>query len=179
MFKSLELEKYYRLINHGPCVMVTTGNDEKLNVAPIAWNMPLNDEPPMLAIAIAESHYTAELIQKTGSFAVNIPDQDMLPAVMIAGKSKGRKEDKFKKANLKLEKGIKIETPHLKDAAGFIECKLKEKHVYDGVILFIAEVVYAGVKEDLFDEYWITEKAKVVHHLGNGYFASMGKRFKA
>jgi hypothetical protein len=30
----------------------------------------------------------------------------------------------------------------------------------------------------MFDNYWITEKARTIHHLGGSYFTETGKRFK-
>jgi len=179
MFKEVSLDKFYRLINHGPCVLITSGSRSKTNIAPIAWNMPLNDEPPLIAIAIAETHYTTELIIRTGEFVINVASKDLLPAIKKCGGVSGRKTDKTKKFGLKTVAGSTVEVSHLEKAAGFLECKVVDKHFYDGVVLFIAKVQYAGVNDKLFDEYWISDKAKVVHHLGGNYFACLGKRFKA
>ncbi|MCX5782577.1 MAG: flavin reductase family protein [Elusimicrobia bacterium] len=179
MFKKISLDKFYRLINHGPCVLITSGTKEKTNIAPIAWNMPLNDEPPLVAIAIAETHYTADLIIKSGELVINIADRNLLPFIKYCGEVSGRKIDKIKKMNIKLLKGVKINTPHLEKAAGFLECRIIDKKNYDGVILFIGKVIYAAVRSDIFDDYWLSDKAKIVHHLGGSYFACLGKRFKA
>ena len=178
MFKNVPLEKFYRLINHGPCVLITSGTKDNPNLAPIAWNMPLNDEPPMVAVAIAETHYTAELINKTGEIVINVVSEDLLPAIKHCGGVSGRKEDKIKELGLKTLPGNKVYVPHLEKAAAFLECNVIEKHSYDGVVLFIGKVLYSAAQDDLFDDYWITEKAKVVHHLGGNYFACLGKRFK-
>ncbi|MFH1367806.1 MAG: flavin reductase family protein [Elusimicrobiota bacterium] len=178
MLKKLPLSEFYHLINHGPCVLITSGSAQNANVAPVAWTMPVNDDPPMLAISVAESHYTAELIGKTGEFAVNIPDKKMLAVLMSAGKVSGRKENKIRKYGISIQDGIKISTPHLEDAIGCIECRVKEKRVYEGVVVIIADVLHCAVKKGLYDSYWITPKAKTLHHLGSGYFCTPGKRFK-
>src|SRR5271157_3126465 len=171
MFKTIQLEKFYRLINHGPCVLITSGPIDNPNLAPIAWNMPVNDEPAMAAIAVAESHYTTELINKTGEFVINLASKELLPVIKHCGAISGRKENKINKLGLELETGKKVRVSHLKKAPGYLECKVFEKHFYDGVILIIAKVLYAAVNEGLFDDYWLTEKAEVVHHLGGNYFA--------
>jgi flavin reductase (DIM6/NTAB) family NADH-FMN oxidoreductase RutF len=178
MLKDISLDKYYRLINHGSCVLVTSGAQGKINVAPVAWTTPVNDEPPLIAMPLAENHYTTELIQQYRQFVINIPGEDLLPAIMHAGKSSGRNENKFKMAGLTPVDGVKIQTPHIQECIGYLECRVKDQYKYDGVILFVAEVVYAQAREDMFDEAWITEKAKTVHHLGGGYFATIGKRYK-
>lgn len=178
MFKKLKISEFYHLINHGPCVMITTGTVKAANAAPVAWTMPVNDEPPMLAIALAEGHYTTELINKTGEFAVNIPDRKMLPVLLAAGKISGRKENKVQQLGLKLAEGSAVSAPHLEKAIGYIECKVREKKVYDGVVLVVADVVGAAAEEKLYDDYWITPKAKTLHHLGSSFFCTPGKRFK-
>lgn len=179
MFKTVPLDKFYRLIGSGPCVLITSGKDKKVNLAPIAWTTPINDEPPLVGISVAETHYTAELILETREFAINIPGKGLLPIVMAAGKVSGRKRDKFKLTGLTAKNSDKISAPHLDECAGYLECRVKDFHKYDGVIFFVAEVLAAKARKELFDEYWIPEKAKTVHHLGNGYFIVSGKKIKA
>jgi flavin reductase (DIM6/NTAB) family NADH-FMN oxidoreductase RutF len=72
-----------------------------------------------------------------------------------------------------------VKTPHIRECIGFLECRVKERHSYDGVSLFIADVLHAEADDRLFDDTWISEKANTLHHLGGGYFAVTGKRFKA
>jgi flavin reductase (DIM6/NTAB) family NADH-FMN oxidoreductase RutF len=176
MFKEIKAGGFYHLINHGPCILVTSGKGEKINVASVAWSMPVNDEPPMLAVALAENHYTSELIEQTGEFAVNVPGENLLPALMTCGSISGRKADKFKKAGITPAAGNKIATPHIAECVGFVECKVRETHRLDGVLLVIGNVVYAAAEDSVYDEYWISEKAKTVHHLGGKYFMISGKR---
>lgn len=179
MFKQLPLEEFYRLINHGPCVLITAGTIEKANVAPIAWTMPVNDDPPLVAIAVAESHYTAELINKTGEFVLNVPDLSLMRELIGTGRVSGRKEDKIKKFNITLqEASVSGRTPHIDGAIGYIECSVFDKHIYDGVFLFIGKVLYAAVRDDLYDGCLIPEKSPTAHHLGGGWFMVGEKRIK-
>ncbi|MBN1823143.1 MAG: flavin reductase family protein [Endomicrobiales bacterium] len=178
MFKKVPLDISYRLINHGPCVLVTSGDGIKNNVAPVAWTMPVNDDPPLIAVALSVDHYTTELIRKTGELVVNIPDESMLPSILAAGKSSGRKKDKFSEANLTPQKGEKVKACHVKECAGYLECRVVKELEFDGVALFVCGIMAANAKEGLFDEAWITDKAKTVHHVGGGYFMVSGKRIK-
>lgn len=177
-FTQIPPEKFYRLINHGPCVLVTSGRDEKTNVAPLTWFTTVSEAPPMLALPIAERHYTAELIRATGEFTLNIPSEDIIYGIIYVGKSSGRNENKIKMAGLTPCKGMQNSTPYIGECIAHIECRVKDTHTYGTMLLFIADVLYAQVRQDLFDDYWITEKARTVHHLGNAYFARVGKRYK-
>jgi flavin reductase (DIM6/NTAB) family NADH-FMN oxidoreductase RutF len=175
MFKEIPLGKSYRLINHGPCVLVSSGNGEKANIAPVAWTTPVNDEPPLVGMPLADEHYTTELINRFNQFVINIPNEELLPAIMHTGKASGRNENKFTAAGLTAVPGVKIDTPHIGECIGFLECTVRERHLLSGVTLFIAEIVHAQADDAVFDECWIAEKAKTVHHLGGAYFATIGK----
>ncbi|MDI6757442.1 MAG: flavin reductase family protein [Endomicrobiia bacterium] len=178
MFKSLPLEEFYRLINHGPCVIISSGDDKKSNIAPIAWKMPLDDDPPLVAIALAEDHYTTELIDATKTFVINVPDVKLLASLLGAGKVSGRETDKIKKFGAQMAKGEKIKTPHLADAIGWIECNVADKKTYDGVVLFVGKVLFAAADDATFDGCLDPSKRPTAHHLGGGWFSVADKRIK-
>lgn len=168
--KILSETEFYHLINHGPCCLVTSGNKNIKNVAPIAWITPLNDDPPLVIICVATTHYTAELIKKYKEFVINIPDVKLLSAVKQTGKVSGRKVDKFKLARLTPEEGVKVDVVHIKECIGFIEAKVIDSKEYDGVILFVGKVVHCEVEESVYDKYLLTDKAKTLHHIGGDLF---------
>ena len=45
----VDLAKAYRLINHGPTVLVSAAHGGRRNVMAAAWNMPLDFAPPKVA----------------------------------------------------------------------------------------------------------------------------------
>jgi flavin reductase (DIM6/NTAB) family NADH-FMN oxidoreductase RutF len=164
-------ELYYKLINHGPCCLITSGNSNIKNISPIAWITPLNDEPPLVAICVASTHYTAELIGRYKEFVINIPSVSLIEEIKLAGKFSGRKKNKFEILKLTIEEGIKVDVVHIKECIGFIEAKLVDKKEYEGVTLFIGKVVYCEVDKVVFDgENLIPEKAKTIHHVGGNKF---------
>lgn len=170
---NLPVEKYYHLINHGPCVLVTSGTEKIKNIAPIAWVTPLNDVPPMVAICVASSHYTSELINKGKEFVINVPDIKMLHIIKNTGNVSGKQKDKFKLFKINFESGIKINTVHLKNCVGFIEAKLFFKKKFYGVNLYIGKVIHCEVEKEVYKNYLIPQKAKTVHHIGaNRFFVS-------
>jgi flavin reductase (DIM6/NTAB) family NADH-FMN oxidoreductase RutF len=46
----VELPKAYRLLNHGPTVMVSSADKGTMNVMSAAWSMPLDFDPPKVAV---------------------------------------------------------------------------------------------------------------------------------
>ena len=170
----LNPKMYYKLINHGPCCLITSGNENIKNVAPIAWVTPLNDDPPLVVICVSSTHYTVELINKYKEFVINVPSVNLIEEIKLAGKISGRKKNKFEMLKLTVEEGVEVKTVHIKECIGFIEAKLVDKKEYDGVILFVGKVVHCEVEKDVFDgENLIPEKAKTIHHVGgNKFFVS-------
>ncbi|MBU2567344.1 MAG: flavin reductase family protein [Elusimicrobia bacterium] len=150
----------------------------EINVAPIAWGTPVNDEPPLVAICVATSHHTAKLINKYGCFAINLVSRQLIPAIKICGSVSGRHADKFKRAGITPSGCRKISTPFIKESAGHIECKLKTKADYGGVFLFVGKVVHCEIENRFYDGHLLPEKAKTPHHLGGSYFFVSGKRKK-
>lgn len=175
MKTKLKPEEFYHLINHGPCCLVTSGNKETKNVAPIAWITPLNDDPPLVIICVASSHYTAELIDKYKEFVINIPSVELLDVIKTTGKVSGKEKDKFNIAKITIENGIKVQTVHIKECIGFIEAKVIDKKEYDGVNLYVGKALYCEVEKELYDKYLITHKAKTIHHIGGNKFFISGK----
>jgi len=170
---NLPVEKYYHLINHGPCVLITSGDKKTKNIAPIAWVTPLNDDPPMVIICVASSHYTAKLINKFKEFVVNVPNVKMLDIVKKTGNVSGKEKNKFEIYKIKFEIGKKIKTVHLKYCVGFIETKLVYKKEFDGVNLYVGKVVHCEVEKEVYKNYLIPQKAKTLHHIGaNKFFVS-------
>lgn len=176
MFETVALNKFHRLINHGPCVIVTTGDDQRANAAPVQWNMPLNDDPPLVVLALDADNFTCELAVKTGEFVLNVPEVSLIPAVRLLGRKSGRELDKIKEAGLSLEAGIKVKTPHLRECLGFIECKLRDFHEYDGVRSVVGEAIHAAAWPDKFKDGRYLPDAKTIHHMGGLVFAVTGER---
>ncbi len=175
MKKQISIEEYYHLINHGPCCLVTSGNETVRNVAPISWITPVNDDPPIVGISVATTTYTAELIEKYKEFVINIPSVELLDVVLKSGSVSGRKKDKFSLCKLTAVKGVKVSCVHIDECLGFIEAKLVDVKEYDGVKLFIGKVVHCEVEEKFYDKYLLPEKAKTIHHIGGKKFIVSGK----
>jgi flavin reductase (DIM6/NTAB) family NADH-FMN oxidoreductase RutF len=67
------LDKAYRLLNHGPTVLVSSAHAGEHNVMAAAWSMPLDFQPPKVTVVIDKATRTRTLVEGSGWFALNIP----------------------------------------------------------------------------------------------------------
>lgn len=178
MKKELDLKLATRLINTGSVVLVSTGDDDKKNICPIAWITPISKDPCYLGIAVAKKHYTSELIMVSEEFTINVPTWDIIEKVKVCGAQSGREIDKFKESGLTAEDAVKLnETPRIKECIASIECELYQTIDLGDHNLFIGSPVWIEAEEDCFtDDCWDTSKAKLLFHLGGKYYCKSGER---
>lgn len=189
MIKSVELNKAYRLLNHGPTVLVSSQHGEKRNVMAAAWNMPLDFDPPKIAIVIDKNTYTRELIEASGSFAINVPCRAQAEMVVKVGSSSGREllgkspDNKFADFDIATFSANKISAPLVEGCVAWLECKIiSEPHIQNTYDLFLAEVVAAQADGRVFtDGHWHFDghdDLRTIHHIAGGNFMAIGETFK-
>jgi flavin reductase (DIM6/NTAB) family NADH-FMN oxidoreductase RutF len=174
MRKSIDLTIAYRLIGSGPVVLVSSLLDGRAGLTPIAWHMPVSDDPPIVALEIWKGHFIHKAILETGDFVINIPSSDMAKIICKLGSVSGRKIDKFSAYGLVKEPSKKIISPRLKSAIGIIECKLRREEVLlKKYSVILGDVVHAEAEKDIFTNRWHPEKQgpKLLHHLGGNVFS--------
>lgn len=173
MRKNVPLENAYRLIGSGPVVLVSSLLNGRPGLTPIAWNMPVSDEPPIIALEIWHKHFIYKAILDTGDFVINIPSSDTADIVRKLGSVSASKVDKFKEYGLVKEKSKKVRSPRLKSALGILECRLRrDKHMLKKYNIVLGDVVYAEAEEGIFTDRWHPERRgkKLLHHLGGRIF---------
>lgn len=67
------LEKAYRLVNHGPTVLVSARHDGIDDVMAAAWVCGLDYSPAKLTVVLDSSTMTRKLLEKSGLFVVQVP----------------------------------------------------------------------------------------------------------
>lgn len=183
------LNNAYRLLNHGPTVLVTSAHGEHSNIMAAAWNMPLDFDPPKVAIVIDRNTYTRELMEASGTFAINVPCHAQAELVVQVGSSSGREllgkspDNKFEAFKLPTFAASKIEAPLLQGCVAWLECRIiPEPHIQNAYDLFLAEVVAAQADKRVFsDGRWHFEghdELRTIHHVAGGAFMSIGDAFK-
>jgi flavin reductase (DIM6/NTAB) family NADH-FMN oxidoreductase RutF len=181
----LELRRSYKLLNHGPTTLVTSAAAGRTNVMAAAWAMPLDFEPPKVAVVIAEGTFSRELVDASGEFVLNVPTRAQLDAVYAAGSDTGREEDKWARAGLRPLPAGKVGAPLVEGCVAWLECRvLPEADVQRKYDLFIAEVVAAWVDDAAWDTQehgwrFPDEAHRTVHHMAGGVFFVTGERVRA
>lgn len=96
----------------------------KPNVMTIGWGLQgILWRKPVFMIAVRHSRYTHRLLEETGNFTVNIPQENMDKIINYCGTVSGRDHDKIKELNLKTAPGKTVDAPILADCIIHYECK--------------------------------------------------------
>jgi flavin reductase (DIM6/NTAB) family NADH-FMN oxidoreductase RutF len=174
----VELRRAYRLLNHGPVVLVTSAAAGRTNVMPAAWVMPVDFEPPLVAAVIAEGTATRQLVDASGELGLSIPSASMLDAVYGAGQVDGREADKWARFGFRPVAASRIGAPLVEGCLGWLECRVVDRALAERMDLFVCEAVAAWAEDEVFrDGEWrfSDPDRRSVHHVAAGRFFVTGE----
>jgi flavin reductase (DIM6/NTAB) family NADH-FMN oxidoreductase RutF len=181
--RPVELSKAYRLMNHGPTVIVTSHHGGRSNIMSAAWSMPLDFDPPKVAVVIDKSTFTRGLIEASGEFVLNIPSRSQAGLTVDVGNQSGKDVDKFAAHAIATAPGTKVGAPLVEGCLGWLECRvIPEPHIQQSYDLFLAEVVAAWADPDVFDgAHWKMDEGgkRSIHYVAGGHFFETGEAFDA
>jgi len=182
----------YRLLNHGPTVLISSAHNGKQNIMAAAWVCALDFDPPKITAVIDKNTFTSELVRASGTFAINVPCVAQIDLVTALGNSSGRDlegTDKFNQHHLTTFDAQKINAPLLSGCVAWLECKIiPEPHNQNTYDLFIAEVIAAYADERVFSQNndggwrWHFEghdDLRTIHHVAGGAFFAAGDLIQA
>lgn len=177
------LPQSYLLLNHGPTVLVTAAAEGRNNVMAAAWAMPIDFDPPKVAVVIADGTFTRELVDATLEFALCVPTTDQVDLTWAVGHQSGRESDKFERWRIGAEPAERIGAPLVAGCAAWLECRvLPDRDLAADHDLFLAEVVAAWADDELFrgGEWQFTPGGRrTIHHLNGGQFFATGEKLAA
>lgn len=179
MKKVVQNDKAHRLINTGCVLLLTTAYRDRSNVMSLAWQTPLSGRPPIVGIAVALSHFTCELIDKSLEFALNVPGVALLEQVNRCGKTSGRDTDKFIDSGLTPVTARKVRAPLIGECLGHLECAVVERYKVGDHNFYVGEVLAAAADEELFPADSWSAEAALLHHLGGKDYYITGKHREA
>ena len=174
-----------RLLNHGPTVLVSAAHAGQHNIMAAAWAMPLDFDPPKVAVVIDRATFTRQLIDANGSFALQLPCAAQADLCFSLGSSSGaalaaQGTDKFQRLGLATFAGRHVAAPLLAGCVAWLECRvIAWPAVQAAHDLFLAEVLGAQADGRVFaDGRWQFGAApadlRTLHHLGGGSFVLPG-----
>lgn len=170
-----------RLLNPGPVVIVTSTWRGMSNAATISWLTSLSMDPPLLAIAVHSERHTADMIQASEEFVINIPSPAMMKQTAYLGAVSGVDSAKLEEADLKTFRGMRVGAPLIEGCLAWIECGLRDVQQTGDHLLFVAEVVKVQALSEAYAEYWLLEDPKLspLIFLGDTQYAVLGKTMEA
>ncbi|MGJ7579728.1 flavin reductase family protein [Variovorax sp. RHLX14] len=179
------LEKAYRLINHGPTVLVSARHEGVDNVMAAAWACALDFKPPKLTVVIDKITRTRELVEKSGVFMIQVPTVAQLELTFQVGHRS--LSDEPRKLALSGVRTFDVEghdLPFVEGCSAWLACRLvPEPHNQQTYDLFIGEVVGAWADARVFqDGHWKFETAdpalRSLHYVAGGHFYAIGEAQK-
>jgi flavin reductase (DIM6/NTAB) family NADH-FMN oxidoreductase RutF len=151
--RPVPLTKSYRLLNHGPTVLVSAAHEGKRNIMAAAWSMPVEFDPPKVAVVLDKSTWTRILLEASGYFVLNVPVVGQADITYTVGSTSGRDLDGEEAYGLETFEGEVVEAPLLAGCAAWLECRLlPEPHNHEQHDLFLGEVVAAQADERVFKD---------------------------
>jgi flavin reductase (DIM6/NTAB) family NADH-FMN oxidoreductase RutF len=95
-------------------------------------------ELPRVLVALAKQHFTHELVEASGAFALHLLAEEQLELVWRFGLQSGRNHDKL--AGLGVTTAV-TGSPLLSETIGWLDCRVETKLDVGDRILYVAEVL--------------------------------------
>ncbi|MEM4554275.1 MAG: flavin reductase family protein [Candidatus Anstonellaceae archaeon] len=122
-------------------LLVTAATSEKANVTAVEWLTPISEKPPLIALSLANTSLTLELLCTSLEFVVAVPTEKLKEQVLLCGMTSGKFIDKFAETKLATLKAKKVSAPLIADAAANVECKVLSYHTHGDHTLVVGEVL--------------------------------------
>ena len=183
--RAVPLEKSYRLINHGPTVLVSAAHNGVKNVMAASWACALDFSPAKVTVVLDKATYTRTLVEQSGCFALQVPVAAQAQMTVAVGKESLRENpDKLKQCGVELFHQDGFTVPLVAGCAAWLVCRLiAEPHNQQMHDLFIGEVVGAWADDRLFHNgHWhfdeVPQALHTLHYVAGGQFYLIGKGLK-
>jgi len=180
------LEKSYRLLNHGPTVLVSTRHAGIDDVMAAAWACALDFAPPKLTVVLDKTTRTRELIERSGTFVIQVPTAAQVDLTYQVGhRSLFDEPDKLASSGVDLFDIDGHDLPFVTGCCAWMACKLMpEPHNQRTYDLFIGEITGAWADVRVFrDGHWHFETAdpslRSLHYVAGGRFYAIGDACEA
>ena len=175
------LDKAYRLMNHGPTVLVSASHAGVANVMAAAWAGVLDFMPPKLTVVLDKATRTRALIEASGQFALQLPTRAMATLTTGVGTDSAHTvPDKLHKHGVQLFSVPGSGVPLVQGCVGWLLCRLiPEPHNQQTYDLFIGEVTAAWADDRVFSQgRWHFDQAdnalRTIHHVAGGSYLVSG-----
>jgi flavin reductase (DIM6/NTAB) family NADH-FMN oxidoreductase RutF len=178
-YKTIALSKAYKLLNTGALIVISTSDaNQHHNLAPIAWNCPVEFDPVTQLLLVSDrEHKTFKNIKETQKFTVCMPHSSQHKLVTDLGSCSGHDTDKISKYHLPVFKSEKHGYSVPEDVIAYLDCSLIRIIDEGSVAIVIGEVIHAAADAKAFTDRLLSEneEGKTLHHLGGKLFIEPGQ----
>lgn len=182
----VELTKAYRLLNHGPTVLVSAQHEQDKDVMAAAWACALELTPAKVTVVLDKSTKTRQLVEQSGYFALQVPCYAQIDMVHQLGTiSKFDQPSKLDDCKTELFYQDELKVPLVSGSIAWLVCKvIPEPHNQQTHDLFIGSVIAAWADSRVFrDGHWyfedVTKELRSLHYVAGGTFYLIGEEVKA
>ncbi|MDD3409265.1 MAG: flavin reductase family protein [Eubacteriales bacterium] len=135
-----------------PALLVGCADENgKPNFFTAAWTGVCCTKPPMVTLSIKPERYSHDLIQRSGEFTLNLPDEALCRAVDYCGVKSGRDTDKLAVLGLHAVAAPPLAlAPALAEAPAHLCCRVDRVLRLGSHDLFLARVEQVYVAERCF-----------------------------
>jgi len=180
------LDKAYRLLNHGPTVLVSARYGEEQDVMAAAWACALDFSPPRLSVVLDKSTRTRALIERAGTFVIQVPTAAQVQLTYEVGnRSLADDPNKLAQCGVSLLAFEGHDQPFVEGCCAWLACEvIPEPHIQHTYDLFIAQVTGAWADRRVFENgHWKFEDAdpqlRSIHYVAGGQFYGIGESLVA
>lgn len=166
--KSFPVAKVRRFLEPGPVVLVSSAHKGEQNIMTMGWHMIMMDEPSLVGCFLWDQNHSFSLVRKSRECVINVPEFQLIDAVIGIGNCHGHRVDKFKKFGLTPAPAAKVAAPLIAECYANFECRLVDTGLIKRYSLFVFEVVNAHVAAS-------PRYPKTVHYRGDGVFMIAGE----
>lgn len=149
-FLECDVSTWNYILHPRPVAIVISGSWDEYSAMAASWVMPVSRRPPIVAIAIARSRYTYELILKYREFSLCILDSKHAVQVHKLGTVSGRNiKDKISYVGLTKAKSSKIRAPIVRESLAVAECILRDSVEAGDHDIVIGNVISTYIRRGL------------------------------
>ena len=130
-------------------LICTINKKGRPNVMTASFLMPISFEPKYLAFSISPKRYSFQNLKEISEFTMNLLSKEMKKEAEICGSYSGKRVNKFKKANLIVEKSKKVKPPVIKCPISF-ECKVVKMEEFGDHFLVVGQVLAEWIRKKKF-----------------------------
>jgi flavin reductase (DIM6/NTAB) family NADH-FMN oxidoreductase RutF len=158
----LHFQEYFaetiRKLEKPGLLLVSANRQGKSNVMTIGWGLiGVFWGKPVFTISVRSSSYTRELIEDSGEFTVNVPEESMNDIVQHCGEVSGREHDKFSECKLSLLQSRFVRPPIIKQCKLHYECRVVQR----------TDIIPRLVPVKFFIRVMTTKLKEIFHNRGN------------